>query len=95
MEHAELVQRFFEKFKIVIRAHRLLRQIPFISINIDLAPVRVVVEHRSPLFVDLVIGQAPLYFGPVEDEGLRCPYHGWKYAPDGKCIEMPNVPPAI
>jgi phenylpropionate dioxygenase-like ring-hydroxylating dioxygenase large terminal subunit len=36
---------------------------------------------------------APLYFGRVED-GLRCPYHGWNYAPNGKCIEMPNVPPA-
>jgi phenylpropionate dioxygenase-like ring-hydroxylating dioxygenase large terminal subunit len=34
----------------------------------------------------------PLYFGRVEDDGLRCPYHGWKYAPGGKCIEMPNVP---
>jgi len=37
---------------------------------------------------------APLYFGRVEDDGLRCPYHGWKYSPHGKCIEMPNVPPA-
>jgi phenylpropionate dioxygenase-like ring-hydroxylating dioxygenase large terminal subunit len=37
---------------------------------------------------------APLYFGRVEDDGLRCPYHGWKYAPSGKCIEMPNLPPA-
>ena len=36
---------------------------------------------------------APLYFGRVEDNGIRCPYHAWKYAVDGKCIEMPNVPP--
>jgi phenylpropionate dioxygenase-like ring-hydroxylating dioxygenase large terminal subunit len=35
---------------------------------------------------------APLYFGRVEHDGLRCPYHAWKYAPSGKCIEMPNVP---
>lgn len=34
---------------------------------------------------------APLFYGRVEDDGLRCPYHGWKFAPDGKCIEMPNV----
>jgi phenylpropionate dioxygenase-like ring-hydroxylating dioxygenase large terminal subunit len=34
-----------------------------------------------------------LYFGRIEDDGIRCPYHGWKYAPGGKCIEMPNVPP--
>ena len=35
---------------------------------------------------------APLYFGRIEDDGIRCPYHGWKYAPSGECIEMPNVP---
>ena len=35
---------------------------------------------------------APLYFGRIEDDGIRCPYHGWKYAPDGTCIDMPNVP---
>jgi phenylpropionate dioxygenase-like ring-hydroxylating dioxygenase large terminal subunit len=36
---------------------------------------------------------APLFFGRIEDDGIRCPYHGWKYSPQGKCIEMPNVPP--
>jgi phthalate 4,5-dioxygenase oxygenase subunit len=34
----------------------------------------------------------PLFFGRVEDDGLRCPYHGWKFAPGGACIEMPNIP---
>src|ERR1041385_2963865 len=24
---------------------------------------------------------APLLFGRIENEGLRCPYPGWKYAP--------------
>jgi phenylpropionate dioxygenase-like ring-hydroxylating dioxygenase large terminal subunit len=36
---------------------------------------------------------APLFFGRVEGDGIRCPYHGWKFAPGGACIEMPNVPP--
>jgi len=34
----------------------------------------------------------PLFYGRVEEDGLRCPYHGWKFAPDGKCVEMPNIP---
>src|SRR5277367_633346 len=38
---------------------------------------------------------APLFFGRVEADGIRCPYHGWKYAPGGKCLEMPNIPPAF
>jgi phthalate 4,5-dioxygenase oxygenase subunit len=35
----------------------------------------------------------PLFFGRVENDGLRCPYHGWKFAPSGECMQMPNVPP--
>jgi phenylpropionate dioxygenase-like ring-hydroxylating dioxygenase large terminal subunit len=35
---------------------------------------------------------APLFFGRIEDDGIRCPYHGWKYATDGQCMEMPNIP---
>src|SRR5262252_4680476 len=34
----------------------------------------------------------PLFFGRVEDDGLRCPYHGRKFAPEGKCMEMPITP---
>jgi len=35
---------------------------------------------------------ASLYFGFVEDDGLRCAYHGWKFAADGECIEQPFEP---
>src|SRR5436305_1710611 len=30
-----------------------------------------------------------LYYGFVEDEGIRCPYHGWLYDATGRCIEQP------
>lgn len=33
---------------------------------------------------------APLFFGKVEDDGIRCAYHGWKYGRDGQCLEMPS-----
>lgn len=32
---------------------------------------------------------ASLYYGFVEEDGLRCPYHGWKYDCSGACIEQP------
>ena len=35
--------------------------------------------------------RASLYYGRIEEEGIRCVYHGWKYALDGRCMEMPNV----
>ena len=33
-----------------------------------------------------------LVFGIPEDDGLRCPYHGWKYDNTGQCLEMPAEP---
>jgi phthalate 4,5-dioxygenase len=33
-----------------------------------------------------------LWFGRNEDNGLRCPYHGWKYDWTGQCVEAPSEP---
>jgi phenylpropionate dioxygenase-like ring-hydroxylating dioxygenase large terminal subunit len=30
-----------------------------------------------------------LEFGRIEEEGLRCCYHGWLYSPSGRVMEMP------
>src|SRR5581483_2952223 len=35
---------------------------------------------------------ASLAFGVVEDDGIRCPYHGWKYDAQGTCLETPPEP---
>ena len=35
---------------------------------------------------------ASLYFGRVEEGGIRCSYHGWKYGFEGQCLDMPNEP---
>ncbi|HEV8586160.1 MAG TPA: Rieske 2Fe-2S domain-containing protein [Methylomirabilota bacterium] len=37
--------------------------------------------------------RASLYFARNEERGLRCVYHGWQYAPDGRCLEQPNERP--
>ena len=36
---------------------------------------------------------ASLFFGRNEEGGIRCVYHGWKFAPDGRCVDMPSEPP--
>ena len=33
-----------------------------------------------------------LWFGRNEHNGLRCPYHGWKYDVTGQCVEIPSEP---
>ncbi len=35
---------------------------------------------------------ASLAFGRVEEEGIRCPYHGWKFDRTGRCLEQPAEP---
>ena len=46
-----------------------------------------IMDHRCPHRC------ASLFFGRNEDGGLRCIYHGWKFAADGTCLDMPNLPP--
>ena len=36
---------------------------------------------------------ASLAYGIPEEDGLRCPYHGWKYSERGHCLEQPAEPP--
>jgi len=33
-----------------------------------------------------------LYYGRVEERGLRCCYHGWLFGVDGRCLEQPCEP---
>ncbi len=35
---------------------------------------------------------ASLYYGFLEDECIRCCYHGWKYDLSGRCVEQPFEP---
>jgi phthalate 4,5-dioxygenase len=46
-----------------------------------------VMDHRCPHRC------ASLFLGRNEENGIRCVYHGWKFDAEGKCVDMPNVPP--
>jgi len=46
-----------------------------------------VMDHRCPHRC------ASLFLGRNEANGIRCVYHGWKFDVEGKCVDMPNVPP--
>ena len=36
-----------------------------------------------------------LEFGIPSDEGIRCCYHGWHFAVDGRILETQGIPPVI
>ena len=38
---------------------------------------------------------AALSLGWVEDGCIRCPYHGWKFQADGRCIDIPANQPRV
>jgi len=69
----------------------------------DPIPVRILSEDlvlfRDPAGVPSLLGlrcphrQTDLSYGRVEDGGLRCVYHGWLFARDGRCLEQPGEPP--
>ena len=33
-----------------------------------------------------------LYYGKVEEDGIRCCYHGWMFDVEGRCLEQPCEP---
>ena len=35
---------------------------------------------------------ADLKFARFEGDGIRCPFHGWKFDADGRCLETPAEP---
>jgi phthalate 4,5-dioxygenase len=57
------------------------------------------IAYRTPGGAPGVVGEqcphrgASLYFGRVEEGGMRCAYHGWKFGFDGRCLDMPSEPP--
>lgn len=69
----------------------------------DSPPVRVrilgedlVAFRDSEGRVGLIEGRCPhrgahLFYGRNENCGLRCSYHGWKFAYDGECLDVPTV----
>lgn len=58
---------------------------------------RLVVYRDTSGAYGLVAEQCPhrrasLAYGRVDDEGIRCAYHGWKFDAAGKCLETPAEP---
>jgi phthalate 4,5-dioxygenase oxygenase subunit len=56
------------------------------------------IAYRTPGGAPGLVGEfcphrgASLFFGRVEETGMRCAYHGWKFGLDGQCVDMPSEP---
>jgi phenylpropionate dioxygenase-like ring-hydroxylating dioxygenase large terminal subunit len=39
--------------------------------------------------------ESPLSLGRVEDGCLVCPYHGWTFGDEGRCVRVPSAAPGV
>lgn len=79
---------------------------PALDARMEKRPVKAlrVLGQDLVLFRDTVLGHwglldrdcphrgADLSFGRLEPDGLRCPFHGWKFDAQGRCLETPAEP---
>lgn len=45
--------------------------------------------QAGALFERCAHRQASLFYGRIENDGLRCCYHGWKFDVQGRCVNQP------
>lgn len=61
-------------------------------LNTDMVAIRDT-EGRAQLITPTCPHRgANLFFGRVEEGGIRCAYHGWKFDVDGNCLDIPTLP---
>lgn len=54
-----------------------------------------IVLFRTPFGLSVLIDRCPhrnypLSEGRLVEGALQCPYHGWRFGPDGACVEVPG-----
>jgi len=88
----EFLRRYWHP---VVAAAELTEEIPIKAVQ--LLDEKLVVYRDTTGAYGLVAEQCPhrrasLAYGRVDDEGIRCPYHGWKFDAEGNCLETPAEP---
>ena len=86
----ELLRRYWHPVALASDATGTPRQIR--ALGEDLILFRDGAGRAGLLYPRCVHRGASLYYGRVEDDGIRCCYHGWKFTVDGHCIEQPCEP---
>lgn len=80
---------------VVAQSHQLDVPRPLIPVTVDGKPFVLFRDDEGALGL---IGRhcphrgADLCYGRLEDNGLRCPFHGWHFDRTGQCVEQPAEP---
>jgi len=88
----ELLRRYWQP---LVAAAELTEKKPIMAVRLlgeDLVAYRDAQGHYGLVGEQCPHRKASLAFGRVDDQGIRCPYHGWKFDRAGKCLEQPAEP---
>ena len=86
-----LYQQLFDFWHPVAYSSQLGDDKPLAAALLDESLVVVRLDGEVRAFRDLCVHRGTaLSLGWVEDDSLRCAYHGWKYGSDGMCTEIPS-----
>lgn len=86
----ELLRRYWQPFALPSEATNRPRQVRLLGE--DLILFRDKSGAPGLLYPRCVHRGSSLLFGRVEEDGIRCCYHGWKFDAQGRCIEQPCEP---
>ena len=86
----ELLRRYWHPVALAADASQTPRKIRVLGE--DLILFRDGAGRAGLLYPRCIHRGASLYYGRVEEDGIRCCYHGWKFTADGRCIDQPCEP---
>jgi phenylpropionate dioxygenase-like ring-hydroxylating dioxygenase large terminal subunit len=86
----ELLRRYWQPFALSTEATGRPRKVRLLGE--DLILFRDASGTPGLLYPRCIHRGSSLYFGRVEEDGIRCCYHGWKFDAEGRCIEQPCEP---
>jgi len=86
----ELLRRYWHPVGLVADAGDVPRKVR--ALGEDLILFRDKQSRPGLLYARCCHRGTTLYYGKVEDDGIRCCYHGWKFDTEGHCLEQPCEP---
>ena len=83
----ELLRRYWHPVALAADARRVPRKVR--ALGEDLILFRDGKGRAGLVYPRCAHRGASLYYGKVEERGIRCCYHGWLYDFEGRCLEQP------
>ncbi len=86
----ELLRRYWHPISLSDTVHSVPRKVRILGEDLVLFRDR---QGRAGLLYPRCMHRGTsLYYGRIEQEGIRCCYHGWLFDVEGRCLDQPCEP---